>query len=300
MANTIDINKINKLPNDLMYLLNDPNKITISFDNNYIETINSFFTLIKTSGIKNTDKFLNIYTESNNYSYQLDLLDYVVQNKINTDIYLWFIKCIQIANQIINSKKNKYIELFTYDINIWKISICKDVMFNYPFTLDDIIFFPIDYITNEYMINNSKESKRIINTLIHEKIHINQRTNEHKWENFIKHNNTGWQKISRGTIEFEIIDVNTTNNLLKNINDEQYICVYNPDTTYKNFKYIWIDSDKKKYYGQYFFNMKTNKIEKKFFQIDSKNKILIPTNINLNQEHPYEIYAYEIANGLIQ
>ena len=300
MNNIINVGNINQLPiNYLNSLSTYNNKLNISFDNNSSQVINSFFLKIKNVNNK------NLYIESNDYSFQLDLLETTrIQN--NFDIYLWFVECIRVANQIISSKSNTYITLFGSDINDWKISICNDIMFNYPFTLDDIIFFPISYIISEYNLNNLNKlnklnklikSKKIINTLIHEKIHIAQRKNELVWEKFIDNENDNkWKKILSNTKEFEIINLNTTNNVI--ISNIKYNFILNPDTTYDNFKYVWIDDNNILYYGQYLYNVKTKKIEKKFFQIDLENKKLIPSNIDLNEEHPYEIYAYKIANHL--
>lgn len=288
MSNITNIQNITQLPiNYLNYLSKYNSKLNISFDNNSSQVINLFFSQIKDNNIK------NLYIKSNDYSFQLDLLETDILN--NIDIYIWFIDCIDIANQIINAKSNKYITLFGEDINIWKISICKDIMFNFPFTLDNIIFMPIDYIISEYNLN--KLSKKIINTLIHEKIHIAQRTNELLWEQFIEEKNNKWKKILVNTKEFQIINSNIFNNYI--LLNTEYNFILNPDTSYNNFKYIWIDNDNLKYYGQYICNIKTKKIEKKFFQIDLGNQKLIPTNINLDEEHPYEIYAYEIANELV-
>ena len=290
-TNVTNISNITELPINYLNLLSKPNnKLNISFDNNTSQIINLFFSQIKNDYIK------NLYFKSNDYSFQLDLLETDISN--NFEIYLWLVECVDLSNHIINSKSNKYMELFGNDKNIWKISICKDVMFNYPFTLEDIIFLPISYIVSEYNLSNkSIKSKKIINTLIHEKIHIAQRKNEQIWEKFIKHENSGWTKILPNTKEFKIINLNTTNNLI--ISNIEYNFISNPDTTYNNFKYIWIGDNGKKYYGQYICNIKTKKIKKNFFQIDLEENKLIPVNINLDEEHPYEIYAYKIADELV-
>lgn len=297
ISNMTTLSNITKLPNKYFKLLSD-NKLNISFDNNSIQVINTFFSQINNMGNK------NLYYESNDYSYQLDLLETDISN--NFDIYIWFVECVEIANNIICSKLNKYIELFGKDKDNWKISICKNIMFNFPFTLQDIIFFPISYIISEYGLlnklnksNKSIKSKKIINTLIHEKIHIAQRKNEKLWEKFIEQQDNRWKKILLNTLEFDIINFFTINKLI--ISNIEYIFISNPDTTYADFKYIWIGNNGVKYYSQYLYNTKTKKIEKKFFQVDLINNklILINTNINLDEEHPYEIYAYKIADELV-
>lgn len=288
----IDLKKNDELLQKIINITKTKSNLIISFDNDYMNIINSFFSNLP---IKNTH---DNYIVSNNYFYQIDLLEYSVPNSL--DIYLWFINCIEIANNIINSKLNKYIELFGSNINIWKISLCKNIMFNYPFTLDDVIFFPIDYVIKEFNLNQNQNQK-IINTLVHEKIHIAQRFNEFVWEKFIQQNNSNWKKINSNYAEFNLINLNLINlNLFtnKNLLEKDYVFIFNPDTTYHNFKYVWISDDDCCYYGHYVFNKKNKKINKKYFKLDMEKKLLILTDFNLEEEHPYEIYAYKISDEL--
>jgi len=281
----IELKNNDKTKEEIIKLIEIKNNLTISFDNEPINIINSFFINLPIQNTKDN------YILSKEHFYQIDLLEYSIQNNLN--IYLWFINCIEIANNIINSKTNKYIGLFGSNINNWKISLCKNIMFNYPFTLGDIIFFPIDYIIKEFDLNRIN---KIINTLIHEKIHVAQRFNEIEWENFIKKNNNKWKKINPNQIEFDLINLNLATNL--NLLENEYVFIFNPDTTYNNFKYIWIENDNSYYYGHYVCHIKTKQIYKKYFKLDLENKQLIPTEINLKEEHPYEIYAYKISEEL--
>lgn len=280
----INLKKNDKLTKELIDIINNKNNLMISFDNDYNTVVNSFFSNLP---IKNTNDY---YTISNHYFYQIDLLEYSLKNNLN--IYTWFINCIEIADNIINSKSNKYIELFGSNVNNWNISLSNNIMFNYPFTLDNIIFFPINFIIEEFNINRRK---RIINTLIHEKIHIAQRFNELDWEKFIQQNNPNWKKINSKQIEFNIIDSNLSTN--QKLLDEKFIFVFNPDTTYNDFKYIWVN-DEKKYYGHFVCNKQTKKIIKKYFELNIEKRELVPVKIDLKEEHPYEIYAYEISEKL--
>jgi hypothetical protein len=296
MFNIVELNSSNELEQDILSSINsNDNNLRISFDNDYNKSIDSFFSSAKNKLIK---KYYFTSMNSNDYSYQIDLLESPIENNLN--IYVWFVNCIQIANDIINSKSNKYIELFGLsDINNFKISICKNIMFNYPFTLDDIIFFPIDYIIGEY---NKDKSKNIIKTIIHEKIHLAQRYNENVWEQFIIKNNDGWEKLTPNTTIFNLINSNIANN--NNLLKEEEIFISNPDTSYDNFKYILINNkNNEKYYGHFVYNKKTKKIDKKYFQINIKKNTLIPISnidINIDEEHPYEIYAYKISDELIE
>lgn len=281
MENIVLLKNINDLPKKILQVLNSSDNLNkqllISFDNNFSESINIF--LSKNKQIK------DIYFVDKNYQIKIDLLEYNIQ------MFIWFVDCVEFAYKIIISKSNVYIDLFDDELNVWNISVCNNIMFNFPFTLGTNIFIPLSYISQCYHLN---KKKKIIETLIHEKIHIGQRYKENLWEKFIEKNSKNWKKINLKTIDFEFINVNIMNSPNKN-----FIFISNPDTFYQNFKYIYVDADKKKYYGQYIQNNKTKKIEKKYFQFDPVSNVFIETKKNLLQEHPYEIYAYEISNRLI-
>lgn len=272
----INLNYTNELPKDILSKINKKDiELEINFDDiKCINQVNIFL---------NQNKSIKNYYLMNNYKISIDLIDY------DYKIYLWLIDCIEIAsNKIENSKQ--YIKLFE-NPSKWNISICENIMFNFPFTLLDIIYLPISYIKLCYSTN---DTNRFINTLIHEKIHLGQRAKELEWENFIVSNSKNWIKIKSNTKEFNLIEQFISNNLN---NDNNFIS--NPDTYYSDFKYIYLDNDKY-YYGQYIWNEKTQHIEKKYFELDMKDKIFKPTTKKLEEEHPYEIYAYKIADNLIK
>lgn len=281
MENIVLLKNINDLPEKLLQVLNSYNNLNkpllISFDNNFSESIDIF--LSKNENIK------NVYFVNNHYQIQIDLFEHNIQ------MFVWFVDCIESAYKIIISESNFYIDLFDDELNVWNISVCNNIMFNFPFTLGTNIFMPLSYISECYYSN---KKQKIIETLIHEKIHIGQRYKENLWEKFIEKNSKNWKKINFKTIDFEFINVNTQIAPNKN-----FSFISNPDTFYQNFKYIYVDADKKKYYGQYIHNNKTKKIEKKYFQFDPVSSVFVETKKNLLQEHPYEIYAYKIANRLI-
>jgi hypothetical protein len=168
-------------------------------------------------------------------------------------------------------------------------------MFNYPFTLDKTIFMPYDYINECFSTRNKT---KLIETLIHEKLHIGQRFYENIWENYIQNQDSNWIKIKSDDLLNKMINesVENENNLLNKINST---FISNPDTWYENFKYIYKISDNY-YYGQYVYNKKNKKISKKYYLIDKNNKKLIECNDILDEEHPYETYAYEISKKLIK
>jgi hypothetical protein len=286
----IDLKNDDKLTKEIFNSIDTKKNLKISFDNEVDKIINLFFDDIKKYYDVKNQNVKNYYIMSNGYSYEIDLLEYPIKN--NFEIYLWLINCIEIANNLINHEFNQYIKLYGTNINIWKISICQNIMFNYPFTLEDVIFLPIDYIIEEFNLNRNK---KIIITLIHEKIHIAQRFNEIIWEKFIQQNNN-WKKINSNQVEFNLINSNIFLN--KNLLEDENIFIFNPDTLYNNFKYIWTNDGQKFYYGNYILNIKNKKINKKYFELDLINNKLIPSNIELEEEHPFEYYAYKLSEEL--
>lgn len=274
----IDLNNINKLPLDILSNLNNANnKLNINFDNHKNEIqINTFL-----QNNQNTKKYYLL----NNYAISIDLVEKDLK------LYLWLIDCVEIArNKILNS--TKYIELFE-NPSKWNISVCDNIMFNFPFTLSDIIYLPISYIKLCYSTN---DKNKFVNTLVHEKIHLGQRVKEKEWEKFIYSNSKNWIKIKSDNNMFDLI-----NQLIndKNFNNGDFCFISNPDTFYSDFKYIYFDENKY-YYGQYMFNKKTQHIEKKYFQFNVSKKIFEPIIKELEEEHPYEVYAYKIADELVR
>jgi hypothetical protein len=272
----IDLNDMNELPLNILSFINNGNiELNINFDDTECKKQVNLF-LHNNQNIKN-------YYLMENYIISIDLIDY------DNMIYLWLIDCIQIAASKINS--SKYIGLFE-NILKWNISVCDNIMFNFPFTLSDIIYLPISFIKLCY---SSNDSNKFINTLIHEKIHLGQRKKELEWEKFINSNSKNWIKIKSNQDIFNLINQFINNKYI----DTNYCFISNPDTFYSDFIYIYFEENKY-YYGQYMFNKITQHIEKKYFQFDINNKIFEHTTIELEQEHPYEIYAYKIADELVK
>ena len=272
----INLENINKLPSEILSNIEDKNiSLNINFDDNEcVKQINIF--LYNNQNIKN-------YYLLNDYIISIDLI-----NK-DFEIYLWLIDCIhQACVKIINS--TKYIKLFE-NPSKWNISVCENIMFNFPFTLSNIIYLPISYIKLCYYTN---DIDKFVNTLIHEKIHLGQRAKELEWEKFINTNSHNWMKIKSNDSMFNLINQLTNN---KNFNNDDFCFISNPDTFYSNFKYIYLDKNKY-YYGQYMFNKKTQHIEKKYFQFNIEKKLFESTIKELDEEHPYEVYAYKIADEL--
>lgn len=270
--NMVELDNINKLPKNILTNINNNDiDLKVNFNIDCEKEVNIF--LLENRTIKN-------YYLEENYNISINLIDY------NQEIYLWLIDCIQKASKKILSNK-KYIKLFE-NVYQWNICICSNIMFNYPFTLSNIIYLPLTYI--EFCFSNN-DTLKFIETLIHEKIHLGQREKEKEWEKFINNNSKNWIKIKSNTDIFNLLQELTKNN-------DKFNFISNPDTFYKDFKYIYKDTDKKYYYGQYIFDEYTKQIKIKYLEIDINKKIFIPTNKVLEEEHPYEIYAYKISKEL--
>ena len=95
---------------------------------------------------------------------------------------------------------------------------------------------------------------------------------------------------------YHLINKQINTNAGKLIDTRELEFITNPDTFYENFKYVYINKNTNKLlYGHYVYNKKTKKITKEYFSIDEKNQLVIRTTDFIEQEHPYEIYAYKIS-----
>ena len=275
IINIDSIKQINDIDNINKYINNE--KITINFEDSSINILNNF--MEKHKNLK------EIYI-NNKFEINIDIIEY------DFEMYLFFIDCIEKSfDYILNY--GSYIELFD-NIIIWNFCIVKNIMFNFPFTLENIIYMPIEYIKENFI---NKDYNSLSRTLIHEKIHIGQRYNEEIWNNYINKKDKNWIKINKNDEKFIIIETNIKNNKINLANtNEEFIS--NPDSFYENFKYIY-KIDDFLYYGHYVYNYDINKIKIKYFELDINKKILKKTNKTFDQEHPYETYAYIISEEII-
>jgi hypothetical protein len=252
--------------------------LEIVFDNvDSLNIINDF--LLKNGSIK------NLYLEKD-YLVNIDLFEK------NFDTLMYLVDCIEKSSILIANSKIFLSKPELFDnINIWNVSICTNIFFNLPFTLKNIIYLPLDYIIKcQNKIKNFSTNDLIL-TLIHEKIHLGQRINLNNWNKYISENNSSWIKLQpKPNFNFN--------------SDSNLIMITNPDTWYEDFTYayIYLDPNTKSnnlIWGNFFYNKQKKNIEKKYFFINLKNNNLIKQSvIELEQEHPFEYYAYELSKQI--
>ena len=225
-----------------------------SLNINYITSINKikpvFDDFIENIPVEKQNKYYTDLTDQ----IVSDIPDFIIQN--NNDI---IIKANNLLNKhLINSLKENN------KPNTWNICLTQNkFMFDFPFTLSNIIFIPLKY--NDYMLKNDKHNLLI--TFIHEQIHIYQRYNLSNWNEIII-NNTNWKLC-----KFE-----TFNDM-----------ILNPDTFYKNYSYCYMLNNNK-YYGY---------IDKNFNIVWMNNNNKYINNKFPKQEHPFEEFAYFISNDIV-
>jgi hypothetical protein len=173
-------------------------------------------------------------------------------------------------------------------------------MWDLPFTLEDVIFIPFQIIEQcKQKFNNNNFN--LIKTLIHEKIHVLQRGNVNAWINYIYIMDKNWIKYDDNTNLFKFLNSYDIDKLI------EFMIVKNPDVIYNNFKYVY-KYNNRLYYAILYLN-KDNYIRTQWFLINEiNNKTYDKQNVSftlekseefiLPHEHPFEIYAYNIADKL--
>ena len=254
-------------------IINFPNKdschiILSKFINNI--TQNKQVYLVPNKNIKKS--IINVYDNEKNYNF--------------------LIKCIKYSSDILTNNNDSFIlSIFCNKNNSlkWNICIYSNIMFNLPFTLDNIIFIPYNYLNTSRKNNNYATFS---NTLIHEKIHVFQRFNLDLWNNIISLSFKDWIIIYPSNELFNFL-INYKFNELCSI-----VRIFNPDVFY-DFLYIY------KYNNGYYYgilHLINNKIKTKWYLIKQLNLIDVPDSFSINylptEEHPFEMFAYKFSNHL--
>lgn len=201
-------------------------------------------------------------------------------------------KSIKYSSEILLKKNNIFtLQLFNKHFHQWKICIFINAMLNLPFTLDDIIFIPYDYLYKSFL-NHS--TIKFSNTLIHEKIHILQRNNLLLWYNFSYLLLDNWVRITSRKINYFLNNFDFSSLSVNRI--------YNPDVFYcDNYYYLY---NNKKYFAILSTNNKSFNVH--WFQIYFFNNQIFFTSVDKylmekflpKEEHPFETFAYNFADYL--
>jgi hypothetical protein len=90
---------------------------------------------------------IDVKNNKNLYIENFNDISYNILNDIK--LYFFFINCVESAeNKIINNN------IIIFEKNSWKFFFTKNIMFNLPFTLKDIIFIPETYLNSCFLSNN--------------------------------------------------------------------------------------------------------------------------------------------------
>jgi hypothetical protein len=215
-------------------------------------------------------------------------------------MYTMLLDSTNLANNIMTNSDISILNSNKELLNVWKIFIVDNVMWNLPFTLEDVIFIPLKQMKKNLDIDSYYDLTR---TLIHERIHTLQRLNPKEWIDYVYYKNKQWILVEFNTPLFNFLNDYNVNKLM------EWMQVINPDTVYSNFKYVY-KMDEKLYYGVLYLNQDKN-IKIQWFRIhDKKNQQYDKENFSfylekldkeiLDYEHPFEEYAYKISEELVK
>jgi hypothetical protein len=283
-----------------MDLVENVNQLTQVFNKYNIAEINFETKLtIVLPNPGNIDRMFADFLTNVNPSQQYKYVGQVDINGINIfndmELYTILLDSTHYANKIIMESG---LNILSNNTNVWNIFIYDNMMWNLPFTLEDVIFLPLKVLNNA---RNSNSNYSLIKTLIHEKIHVLQRKNVRGWIDYVYAKDRNWVKINYPSSLYSFLDLYDIDKLMTKM------IVKNPDTIYKDFKYIY-KKDDNLYYGVLYLN-EDRGIDVQWFLIteykkddyDKKNTSYTLEKWDkeiLPYEHPFEMYAYEISNEL--
>lgn len=233
------------------------------YNNSYIETMANYMTASELS------KYL--INDEDNYCKNFSYLDLKVRKVDNINEYFNNIKkscvdidehTVEILNDCINRANNKlkHYNCIGFDgskcANLqWNIGLVRDKLYEegYPHTRHNVIIIPLNLLYNR---------NQLTNTLIHEKIHVYQKTYPEDIEKYLNAN--GFKK-------YKLKDNNGTGNIRSNPDMNEWI--------YKN-------------------NKDEIMMAKYISEPKSIMDVKITPNNNSKYEHPFEFMAYDITNKL--
>lgn len=284
-----------------MNLVNNYNDLSKVFNKYNISTID-FTTKLTIVIPENVDTILQNFmtnvelSKQHEYVGSLRIDGYNIFN--NLRMYNMLLDATNLANKIMSESNIPILNSNKDLLNVWKIFIVDNLMWNLPFTLEDVIFIPLKKMNSSLEIDSYYEITR---TLIHERIHVLQRLNPKEWIDYIYYENKNWILVEFDTPLFNFINDYDINKLMNQM------IVINPDTVYLDFKYVYKFKNQL-YYGVMYLNP-DKVVQIQWFKIHDKinnqyDKENIPFYFEkldksiFNYEHPFEEYAYKISEEL--
>ncbi len=247
---------------------------------------------------KMLQKFMSNVELSNQHEYvgSLTIDRYNLFN--NLPMYNMLLNATNLSNEIMSKSDLQILKPNNSLLNVWKIFVVNNIMWNLPFTLEQTIFIPLKQMQRNLDLDSYYDLSR---TLVHERIHVLQRLNPQEWIDYIYYKNKNWQLVEFSTPLFNFLNDYKINKLMDNM------IIINPDTVYNKFKYV-LKKDGKLYYGVLFLNSDKD-VKIQWFRIhDKKNEQYDKSNYSFylekleksvyNYEHPFEEYAYKISEDL--
>lgn len=197
------------------YFDDDANEPFIYFLND--EDINYFIMEDYDDYIKNlSDADLSARKQSSDLDYQLNILENVYE--LNNQEKMYMTNKIKIAYKLLKKEKY-YLNPNIIDKISWNIAFIKDEVLEnaFPHTRDDIIFLS--------SLDLNKSNNYMIETLIHEFIHIYQRKFPEIMENYLK--DYGYKFIRTSTYKDNVRSNPDIDNKIYELNGKLMITSYN-------------------------------------------------------------------------
>lgn len=284
-----------------MNLVNNYNDLSKVFNKYNISTIDftTKLTIVLPENVNTVlQKFMSNVELSRQHEYVGSLRIDIYNIFDDLPMYNMLLNATYLSNKIMSESNIPILNSAKELLNVWKICIVNNIMWNLPFTLEDIIFIPYKKMKKSLDIDSYYE---ISKTLIHERIHVLQRINPKEWIDYIYYKNKNWILVEFNTPLFNFINDYNINKLM------DQMVVINPDTVYLDFKYVY-KIENQLYYGVMYLNP-DKVVQIQWFKIhDNKNNQYDKENISfyyekldksiLNYEHPFEEYAYIISEEL--
>ncbi len=279
--------------NDLSKVFNKYNISTVDF-----KTKLTIDLVLSGDVDKMLQKFMSNVELSNQHEYvgSLTIDRYNLFN--NLPMYNMLLNATNLSNEIMSKSDLQILKPNNSLLNVWKIFVVDNIMWNLPFTLEQTIFIPLKQMQRNLDLDSYYDLSR---TLVHERIHVLQRLDPQKWIDYIYYKNKNWVLVEFSTPLFNFLNDYKINKLMDNM------IIINPDTVYNKFKYV-LKKDGKLYYGVLFLNSDKD-VKIQWFRIhDKKNEQYDKQNYSFylekleksvyNYEHPFEEYAYKISEEL--